>query len=81
MVFDYTRGVDYYSFERWLLDCHKATVRRAERRSHLTGGQPRVGLGAWLAECLRRLADRIDRGSSLDRHRSPEPTLISNGPF
>jgi hypothetical protein len=77
----YTDGVDYYSLERWLLDRHESAVCRAERRARLMGDRPTPRLGAWLAAGLRRLADRIDRGSSLEPRRAPGATPISNWPF
>lgn len=52
--------MDYYSYERLILDRHEAAIQGAEERSRLQAWQARERLAERVAAQLRRLADRID---------------------
>jgi hypothetical protein len=59
-------GMDHYTMERWILERHQEAVRRAEERSRLIYPAGGLRAGEWAAEQLRRVADRLDGGASVD---------------
>lgn len=60
--------MDLYTSERLLLERHQAIAREAELHSRLLPeSDASVGLNTWVAERLRRLADRLDGHASFEK--------------
>lgn len=67
-------GMDQYTMERWILQRHQETVRRAEERSRLIHPAGGLRAGQWAAEQRRRVADRLDGGAGVETQ-SAAPSL------
>ena len=60
--------MDLYTAERLLLERHAAVAREAELRSRLLPESERSsGFNPWVAQRLRRLADRLDGRASFEK--------------
>jgi hypothetical protein len=66
-------AMDLYSTERHQLEHHQALVRQAELRAALMPAAGKPALAMWLADRMRRAADRLDPRPGLDVQR---PVII-----
>lgn len=67
-------GMDLYAMEQWILQRHRETVCLAEERSRLVPAVGGLRPGEWVAEQLRRMADRLDGGAGVESQ-SPASSL------